>query len=199
MDWIKEILSRHTDENGVVKMEEAMKEINATFSKHAIPKNQYDKVSQRLKEAEKTLDDLKESTKDQPELQAKLQEAEQARIKAEVELKQLEIRVKASESLRAQNVVDIDYALFKIGELEVDEKGEIKDLDTKISAFKEANPQHIKQETPKTTTQPTFFGASPATLAKTDPPSGMSKAAQLAQEANESKRATVVDPWGNNN
>ena len=44
------------------------------------------------------------------------------------------------EALNKEGVKDIDYMLYKLGEVETDKEGNIVDLDNKIKALKESNP-----------------------------------------------------------
>src|SRR5690606_32763080 len=46
---------------------------------------------------------------------------------------------------------DIDYLMFKLGDLELDKDGKVKDLDNKIKSLKEATPSFFES---KEATQP---------------------------------------------
>lgn len=143
MEWILTIIEKHTGEDGIVDVDKVMKDIKSEFPKHAVPKEQYNDVSQQLKDVNKSLDELKEQTKDNPELQEQLEV-----IKAENE--RLKIESIAKDKLRAENVVNLKFALFELGELELDDKGEIKNFDDKFKVFKENNPDQVSTtEKPK--------------------------------------------------
>lgn len=143
MEWIKAILEKHKAEDGTVNMEAAMKEINQEFPKNAVPKDQYNHVSQQLKTANETLTDLREKTKDNPDVQKQLQDAQNAKEAAEKQLQKLQTDVQLKDKLRDAGAQDVDYMLFKLGEIEVNEDGTIKDLDNKIKALQESSPSHF--------------------------------------------------------
>lgn len=148
MEWIKAIIEKHKGEDGTYNIEEAMKEINQEFPKNAVPKDQYNHVSQQLKTANETLTDLQEKTKDNPDIQKQLQEAQTAKEQAEKQLQKIQTDVQLKDKLREAGAKDVDYMIFKLGEVEVNKDGSIKDLDNKIKALKESSPSHFeaKQE-----------------------------------------------------
>lgn len=145
MEWIKAILEKHKGEDGTYNIEEAMKEINQEFPKNAVPKDQYNHVSGQLKTANETLTDLQEKTKDNPDIQKQLQDAQTAKEVAEKQLQKIQTDVQLRDKLREAGATDADYMLFKLGEVEVNEDGTIKDLDNKIKALKESSPAHFEE------------------------------------------------------
>lgn len=144
MEWIKQIIKKHTDADGKINLEEAVKEINSEFPKNAVPKDQYNNVSEQLKTANQTLTDLQESTKDNPDIQKQLQEANAAKESAEKALNELKVTTKAKEKLLDSGVKDPDYAIFKMGSLELDKDGELKDFDAKFEKFKTDYPAYVE-------------------------------------------------------
>lgn len=144
MDWIRAILDKHKGEDGSVDMEAAMKEINQEFPKNAVPKDQYNHISNELKTANGTLKDLQEKTKDNPDIQKQLQDAQNARVQAEKDLQKIQTDVQLKEKLREAGAQDVDYMAFKLGEIEVNEDGSIKDLDNKIKSLKESSPSQFE-------------------------------------------------------
>ncbi|WP_339063570.1 phage scaffolding protein [Tepidibacillus marianensis] len=76
MEWIKKILDKHKKEDGTVDMDAAMKEINDEFPKNAVPKDKYNDISSQLKNANKTIEDLKKNNTDNETLQKTIQEHE---------------------------------------------------------------------------------------------------------------------------
>lgn len=145
MEWIKAIIEKHKGEDGTVNVEEAMKEINQEFPKNAVPKDQYNHVSNQLTQTNATLKDLREKTKDNPDIQKQLQDAQTAQENAEKELQKLKTDVQLKDKLREAGAQDVDYMLFKLGEVEVNEDGTIEDIDNKIKSLKEANPSHFEE------------------------------------------------------
>lgn len=145
MEWIKAILDKHKKEDGTVDMEAATKEINQEFPKHAVPKDQYNLVSGQLKTANSTLKDLQEKTKDNPDIQKQLQDAQADKEEAEKQLQKFQTDAQLKEKLREAGATDTDYMIFKLGEIEVNKDGTIKDLDNKIKALKESSPSHFEE------------------------------------------------------
>lgn len=144
MEWIKAIIEKYTDTEGKVNLAEVTKEINAEFPKNAVPKEQYNNVSEQLKTANATLASLQESTKDNPDIQKQLQEATAAKEAAEKALTELQVNTKAKEQLSAAGVKDPDYALFRMGNLELDKDGNVKEFDTKLEKFKTDYPTFVE-------------------------------------------------------
>lgn len=158
MEWIKDIFEKHKNEDGTYNLEAAMKEINQEFPKNAVPKDQYNNVASQLQTTNATLKDLQEKTKDNPDIQKQLQDAQIAREKAEGDLKKLETEVKVKEALQGAKAKDVDYMLFKLGDLEVNKDGSIKDLDSKVKALKEASPDQFEADADKSKDQSASAG-----------------------------------------
>lgn len=162
MEWINEIIKKHTKEDGTVDTEAAMKEINETFPQHAVPKDQYNNVSNQLKDTNKTLKDLQSKTKDNPDIQKQLQEAQDAQKAAEEELKNLQTDVQVMNGLREAGAKDLEYAKFKLGSVEVDKEGKVKDLDSKIKDLQKELPDQFgtsdEEEKGKETSNPSAPG-----------------------------------------
>lgn len=144
MEWIKAIIEKHKKEDGTYNMEEAMKEINQEFPKNAVPKDQYNNISNQLQTTNATLKDLQEKTKDNPDIQKQLQDAQADKEEAEKQLQKLQTDVQLKEKLQAAGAKDVDYMIFKLGEIEVNKDGTIKDLDNKVKALQEASPDHFE-------------------------------------------------------
>lgn len=144
MEWIKTILAKHVKEDGTVDLDAANKEIDAEFSKNAVPKEKYNNVSNQLKQANSTLKDLQEKTKDNPDAQKLLQVERDAREKAEKALADMEVSIQAKDALTAAGAKDIEYAMFKLGDLEVDKDGKVKDLDNKVKDLQKNMPDYFQ-------------------------------------------------------
>lgn len=144
MEWIKAIIKNHTKEDGAVDVEAANKEIKEKFPEHAVPKEQYNNVSNQLKEANKTVEKLEKSTKDNPDVQKDLESYKTKATKLENENKELKIKTQAESALRDAGAKDVDYALFKLGTLELDKDGKVKDLDNKLKDFQKDYPDQIE-------------------------------------------------------
>ncbi len=140
MDWIKEIFEKHKKEDGTYDITKAMDEVKAEFPKNAVPKAVYNQASDDLKTANKLVDDLKKGTADTEVLQKKITDYEASieTLKAERLAEKKTYALK--DALKAAGATDVDYMLFKLGDVEVDKEGNVIELDNKIKSLKEANP-----------------------------------------------------------
>lgn len=151
MDWIKAILDKHKKEDGTVDLVEANKEIDAEFPKNAVPKTDFNSKVEELKTANETLNTLQKDNKDVEALQNTITE-----YKGKVETLETERAAERKtyalkEALTKEGVSDVDYMLFKLGEVETDKDGNIIELDNKVKSLKETNPTFFTGE--KTTEQ----------------------------------------------
>ncbi|HHX0197875.1 TPA: phage scaffolding protein [Enterococcus faecalis] len=149
MEWIKQILAKHTKEDGTLDMEAANKEIDKEFPVNAVPKDQYNNLSSQLAEANKTLKSLEAKTKDNPDVQKELADLKEKADALEKENKELKINSQVSAALQSAGAKDVDYALFKLGELELDKDGNVKDLESKVKDLKASIPDYFKADDPE--------------------------------------------------
>lgn len=147
MEWIKEILTKHTREDGTVDTEAANKEIQQEFPKHAVPKDQYNNVSSSLKEANSTIKTLEDKVKDNPDVQKELETYKTKAEQLETENKQLVINQQVGNALRDAGAKDIEYATFKLGALELGKDGIVKDLENKVKDLQSTLPDYFTKET----------------------------------------------------
>lgn len=140
MDWIKTILEKHTKEDGTVELVEANKEIDAEFPKNAVPKTDFNSKVEELKSANETLDSLKKDNKDVEALQNTIKEHEITVTQLQTNLAAERKTYALKEALTKEGVSDVDYMLYKLGEVEVDKDGNIVDLDNKLKSLRETNP-----------------------------------------------------------
>lgn len=144
MEWIKAILEKHRKEDGTVDIEKAMAEINAEFPKNAVPKSVYNEKATQLDEANKTITQLKENNKSNEDLQQKIKDYETKIENLEKEAAETKKTFALKEALTQAGAKDVDYMIFKLGEVEMDKDGNIKELDNKIKALKESNPSFFE-------------------------------------------------------
>ena len=156
MDWIKTILEKHTKEDGTVDVAAANKEIDAEFPKNAVPKTDFNSKVEELRTANETLTGLQKSNKDNEELQTKISEYETKMQQLETERAEERKTFTIKETLTKAGVADVDYMMFKLGQLETDKDGNIIDLDNKVKSLQEANPTFFKAADPEPT-QPGGF------------------------------------------
>ncbi|MDT2737658.1 phage scaffolding protein [Enterococcus pseudoavium] len=143
MEWIKAIFAKHTKEDGTVDIEAANKEIDQEFPKNAVPKDQYNNTASQLSEANKTLKTLEEKTKDNPDVQKELSDLKEKAESLEKENTDLKINGQVSAALQAVGAKDVEYATFKLGTLEIDKDGNVKDLDSKIKDLQTSLPDYF--------------------------------------------------------
>lgn len=146
MDWIIDLIKEHLKEDADVEKLKA--NISKEFPKHAVPKSEFNDKSNALNEAQKTIDELKESTKGDEELQGKIKayEDEITNLKAQSELDKKEFILKSE--LSKKGVTDVDYIIYKQGGLEkftFNKDGELIGLDDILKTFKESSPFLFEQ------------------------------------------------------
>lgn len=144
MKWIKDIMEKHTDDNGVLNREAAENEINAEANKHVIPKEQYNNKVNELKQANETLDTLKNEHKDVEALQTTLSQHEETIEELQKQNADQAKKYQLEIALKDAGGKDLDYLQFKLGDVELDDDGNIKDLDNKLKSLKEDHPSFFE-------------------------------------------------------
>lgn len=140
MEWIKSILEKHIGEDGVLNLKEAQEEINTEFPKNAVPKSEFNTKIDDLKVANETIDTLQKENKDVETLQTTINDYKTQIEELETERAEERKAYAVKEALQSAGVSDVEYMVFKLGEVEVDEEGNIKDLENKVKELQEANP-----------------------------------------------------------
>ena len=146
MEWIKAILDKHIGEDGVLNLEEAQKEISTEFPKNAVPKSEFNTKIDDLKTANDTINTLQQENKDVDTLQTTINEYKDQITTLEAERAEERKTYAVKEALQSAGVSDVDYMMFKLGEVEVDEEGNIKELENKVKELQEANPTFFATE-----------------------------------------------------
>lgn len=142
LDFIKQIIAKHTDEaTGKVDIEAVMNEVNKTAPGHIVPKDQYNVQADQLKEAQSTLETLQKNNKDNEKLQT---EVSDWKNKYEQSVKDNAI----TSLLVGAGAKDIDYAKFKLGDVEL-EDGKVKNADKVLKSLKESIPEQFEADKPK--------------------------------------------------
>ncbi|WP_423215859.1 phage scaffolding protein [Streptococcus equinus] len=105
----------------------------------------------QLNEANATLATLKKNNKDNEELQSELKSYKERVETLEQEAKDNARKQTIKDALTAAKGTDVDYLMFKLGDLEVDDEGNVKDLENKIKDLKASLPTFFEQssEPPK--------------------------------------------------
>ena len=104
-------------------------------------KGELEKARDDLKVANKTIDDIKAKTTDNDKLQAELDDYKAERVK---QAKNHAVM----DALKDAKAKDLDYMAYKLGEVEMDENGQIKDLENRIKDLTEAYPGHFEVNEP---------------------------------------------------
>lgn len=147
MTFKEYLISTGLTEEQATKVEQGMPEQNLYIANEENLDTRYSKLKEQkeqlesdLTTANKLVDDLKKSNKDTEDLQTKIDEykTQMDQLKADRAEEQKQYAVK--EALTKEGVKDIDYMLYKLGEVEVDKDGNIVDLDNKVKSLKESNP-----------------------------------------------------------
>ncbi len=102
-----------------------------------------------LEEARKTIKKLEKTGADNEALQKEIEAYKAKYEESEAQRKADTVNRKVIDAIREAGGKDTDYIKFKLGELETDKDGNIKDLENKIKEFKENNPQHFESEQSK--------------------------------------------------
>lgn len=123
-------------------MAEHGKTVQATQSK-------LDEAESKLKEANSTLDTLKKSNKDNEELQNELKTYKDKVSQLEADAKEMAKKQTIKDALANAKATDVDYLMYKLGDVEVDEKGEIKDLENKIKDLQANHPTFFQSTEPE--------------------------------------------------
>lgn len=147
MTFKEYLISTGLTEEQATKVEQGMPE-NSLYianeenldTRYTKLKEQKEQLESDLTTANKLVDDLKKSNKDTEDLQTKIDEykTQMDQLKADRAEEQKQYAIK--EALTKEGVTDIDYMLYKLGDIEVDKEGNIVDLDNKVKALKESNP-----------------------------------------------------------
>lgn len=125
---------------------EHAKDIQAEQSKAAAAVSERDGLQTQLDDRDKQLDELKKSSKDNKELESKLSDLQEQNKQQTDQLKQKladqSKSFKITEALRDSNAHNPKtvLGLLDTDSIEVDEKGNLKNIDDQIKAVKESDP-----------------------------------------------------------
>lgn len=103
-------------------------------------KQKKEELETDLATANETLSTLRDENKDVKELQEKIDDYERSIQQLETERAEERKTFAIKEALTKSGAKDIDYMMFKLGDVEMDEEGNFKDLDNKLKELQENNP-----------------------------------------------------------
>lgn len=137
MEWLRKLLEGAVIEDGKLDINGLMKLINMEFPKNAVPKEKYNEVSNDLKTANKTLDNLRKNHKDVEDLQKEIEgyKTKMSDLEATRAKEQKEFTIKSK--LKDLGCTDLDYMLYKLGD--IDKLDLEKDWENKAKELKENN------------------------------------------------------------
>lgn len=125
----KEAVDAIMDENG--------KDINNV-------RNQLESVQADLDKANATVKKLQENNQDNEELQTEVENLKTQLAATEAERKEALKTAQLRQALTEHGAKDIDYAIFRLGEVEVNDDGTIPDLENRVKQLRDDIPQHFE-------------------------------------------------------
>lgn len=129
-----------------------------------VPKERFDEVGGKLKEANATIDTLKKGNADNEELQKQVKEYKEKAAALEAEAANTRKEYALKEKLAATGVLDADYVIYKQGGLDkftFDKDGNPIGVEDVVKPLKESSPHLFKAE-PGTDYKPNGGGTPPA-------------------------------------
>lgn len=144
---IEDILKKYVGEDGKLNVEAAAKELKEEQGKAFVPKADFNSKNEELKTANDTLNKLQKDNKDVEALQTTITDYKSQIETLEKERAEERKTYVLKEALTKEGVSDVEYMLYKLGEVEVDKDGNIVDLDNKVKSLKETNPTFFASET----------------------------------------------------
>lgn len=115
-------------------------------------KTDHDSLSKQYTEAQTLIEELKKSSKGNESLQSKVTEYEAKVTKLQKELADEKLASAIKVGLLSEKATDIDYLTFKLkeaGELELDDKEQIKGWSEKLDDLKKKFPNQFESSTQK--------------------------------------------------
>lgn len=142
MDWIKQLLAKHTDEDGKVSADAFLEEVTKEAPKHSVPKAEFNAKNEALKEAREDLEALQKNTGDVEALQQQITEANAKAAKADEAYAGLVKSTAIKDAITAAGGTDIDYLAYKLGDVEPgDVANKLKDLQSTLPEHYFAKPE----------------------------------------------------------
>ena len=114
-----------------------------------VPKERFDEVNGKLKEANTTIDTLKKSNADNEELQKQVKEYKEKVTILEAPAANTRKEYALKDKLKEAGVVDADYIIYKQGGIDkftFDKEGNPVGIDDVVKPLKESSPHLFKTE-----------------------------------------------------
>lgn len=146
MEWLRKLLEgAKKKDDGSIDIDDLMKSINTEFPKNAVPKTTYNEVSDKLKTAETTINDLKKNNTDNETLQKTIKDHENTIKTLEANSSNLKKEYVLKDKLKDLGIKDADYLIYKHGGIDkfnYDKEGNVIGLEDAVKPYKESMP-HI--------------------------------------------------------
>lgn len=147
MEWLKKILEDAQIKDGKLDVDSVIKSVNKEFPNYAVPKDEFNKVSNAKKQLEKDIKDrddqienIKKSAGDNEELKKEIENLqEENKTKDEEYKKQLqELSINTAIKLAVQDAKDIDTVAMLIdkSKLVVSDDGKVSGLDEQLTSLR---------------------------------------------------------------
>lgn len=172
MEWLKKLLENaKKNDDGNIEIAELMKQVNAEFPKHAVPKSTYNDVSEQLKTANTTIKDLKKNNIDNEELQNKVKDYEkqikEQRDKYDAEITRLGRESINNELLSKYKAKNNKAVMALVDEIEATDNESYKTLlDSKLKAMSDAEDTKFMFGAQASTNYNPAGGSEPNTVTK---------------------------------
>ena len=160
MEWLEELLKNAVVTDEKLDVTALMAAVKKEFPNHAVPKNDFNTVSEAkkkleadIKERDKQLENLKKETGDAQELQEQIKALQEqnkdAQKKYDAEMKELKLTnaIKVALAGKAQDE-EIVAGLIDRGKLILGDDGKVTGLEEQVKALKESKGFLFKEEKP---------------------------------------------------
>ncbi len=126
--------------------EEVIDKIMTEHGKSVQKLKELEGVKEDLEEAKKTIENLEKANKDNESLQKEIESYKEKLENSEKERKAEAKSRMIEDALRGAKGKDLEYLKFKLGDIEVDKDGKLKDIDSKIKELQEKHPSFFETE-----------------------------------------------------
>ncbi|NGL84149.1 phage scaffolding protein [Streptococcus equi] len=103
-----------------------------------------DEYDSKLEQANSTLNTLKKNNKDNEELQNELKTYKDRVNKLEAAAVETAKKQSIKDALSAAKATDVDYLMYKLGDIEIDDSGALKEIDNKIKDLQANYPNFFE-------------------------------------------------------
>ncbi|EHI69917.1 phage scaffolding protein [Streptococcus ictaluri] len=113
-----------------------------------------DESESKLEQANGTLNTLKKNNKDNEELQSELKTYKEKVNKLEADAIETAKKQSIKDALSAAKATDVDYLMYKLGDIETDDSGALKEIDNKIKDLQDNYPNFFESNQKQTQDNP---------------------------------------------